>query len=380
MNKIYQTLLQNQKKDKKKYVGEEFNQCKYLSSLYYTHPFDRGYLLNWEVQTQILNIQNTYKTHNHKFDPSTVDILLTEPPFNPNPLKKLTAEHIFEHYEFNSLFVTTGPMLSMFNYKYENYSSPFAFASSCIVVDSGYSFTHIVPFFDNHIINHAVKRIDVGGKLLTNYLKEIISFRYYNMMEETYIINTIKERLCFVSEDFARDLRITKLRGLGNTIKREYVLPDYSNSLLGYIKGENPSPTDTRDTNKPSEDQVLVMNNERICIPEILFNPSDIGIKQAGIPEAIVQAVECCVTEMREELYGNILLMGGSTLFTGYQERLYNELRKLVPQQYQVNLYTPKDLLFSACRGGSNFARQDYFSKFAISREEYREDGIRKWL
>lgn len=49
-------------------------------------------------------------------------------------------------------------------------------------------------------------RIDAGGKLLTNHLKELVSFRQWNMMEETHIMNDVKEKCCFVSTQFAADL------------------------------------------------------------------------------------------------------------------------------------------------------------------------------
>ena len=48
--------------------------------------------------------------------------------------------------------------------------------------------------------------IDVGGKLLTNHLKKTVSYRQWNMMEETHIMNEIKEACCYVSEDFEKDL------------------------------------------------------------------------------------------------------------------------------------------------------------------------------
>jgi actin-related protein len=49
-------------------------------------------------------------------------------------------------------------------------------------------------------------RVDVGGKLMTNHLKELVSFRQWNMMEETYIVNDVKEKCCYVSTQFAADL------------------------------------------------------------------------------------------------------------------------------------------------------------------------------
>ena len=64
----------------------------------------------------------------------------------------------------------------------------------CLVVDSGFSFTHFVPYVQGKIlfilesfivffsiclssgkrVRSAVRRLDVGGKLLTNHLKEVI--------------------------------------------------------------------------------------------------------------------------------------------------------------------------------------------------------------
>lgn len=53
---------------------------------------------------------------------------------------------------------------------------------------------------------HGPRRIDVGGKLLTNHLKELVSFRQWNMMDETYVMNEVKETCCYVSREFGVDL------------------------------------------------------------------------------------------------------------------------------------------------------------------------------
>ena len=93
-----------------------------------------------------------------------------------------------------------------------------------LVVDAGFSFTHVVPLVGGHRVAPATRRSDpcscalltkaamvmvrvnVGGKVLTNYLKEIVSYRYWNMMEETYIVNHVKQTCCFVAHDFVRQL------------------------------------------------------------------------------------------------------------------------------------------------------------------------------
>jgi len=41
----------------------------------------------------------------------------------------------------------------------------------------------------------------VGGKVLTNVLKECISYRSLNMMDEPYLVEQVKEALCFTAVD-----------------------------------------------------------------------------------------------------------------------------------------------------------------------------------
>lgn len=83
-------------------------------------------------------------------------------------------------------------------------------AQCSLVVDCGFSFTHASPVLQNFTVNYAVKRIDLGGKALTNYLKELVSYRSINLMDETFIMDDVKEKLCFVSLDVSRDLNIAR--------------------------------------------------------------------------------------------------------------------------------------------------------------------------
>jgi actin-related protein 6 len=106
----------------------------------------------------------------------------------------------------------------------------------------------------------------MGGKFLTNHLKEVISYRHYNMMDETHLINTIKEICCHISLDFASELEKSKHARQGEI---KYVLPDYSHSQEGYILGEGEAVRE--------DQQVLALGNERFAIPEVLFTPSDVG-------------------------------------------------------------------------------------------------------
>jgi len=122
-------------------------------------------------------------------------------------------------------------------------------------------------------------------------------------------------------------------------------------------------------------EQVLTLSNERICVPELLFRPSDIGVEQAGLAECVVQAVDACTADLRESLYANIVLTGGSTRFPNFSERLQRELRALVPADYEVGVTAAADPLNAAWRGGSIFASADSFPAQTVTRAEYHEHG-----
>ena len=102
------------------------------------------------------------------------------------------------------------------------------------MVDSGFSFTYGVPYFQGYPLKYAATRIDVGGKMLTNLLAEMISFKEVNLQGETFVVNDIKEKLCYVSENFEDDMEASRKRG--GFVGREYVLPDQKNIKVGYVK------------------------------------------------------------------------------------------------------------------------------------------------
>lgn len=84
------------------------------------------------------------------------------------------------------------------------------------------------------------------------------------------------------------------------------------------------------------------MNNERFAIPEILFHPSDIGIQQMGIAEAIIHSINMCPEMTRPHLFDNIIVTGGNGCFPGFEERLRKEVRALAPDDCDVSVTVPE--------------------------------------
>lgn len=232
-------------------------------------------------------------------------------------------------------------------------------------------------------------------------------------MDEPYLVERIKERVCFVSQDLQADLAAAA-RGRRSTLRQEYVLPDGLNSTWGALREPGAAPPVqeagcvpcaawmacvlTRiPCNRGPREQVLVINNERFLVPELLFSPSDIGLNQAGLAETIAASIASVPEQVQGLLWSNIVLTGGSTLFPGFVSRLERELRPLAPCEYDVHVTLPEvgngvallcvtctlccppqDPVAYAWRGGSAFAaRRHEFANIAMTKAQYEEEGLR---
>lgn len=129
---------------------------------------------------------------------------MTEPWFNPQKLRDEQDECVFERLGFSHFYRTNPSLLALVHQQHAS-KGEFGMVAS-LVVDSGYSFSHCTPFQQLTPIASGIRRVPVGGKLLTNYLKELLSFRHYNLLDETHLVTGIKEQLCMVSTNFLHDL------------------------------------------------------------------------------------------------------------------------------------------------------------------------------
>ncbi|EGC32012.1 hypothetical protein DICPUDRAFT_99023 [Dictyostelium purpureum] len=395
------------KNDKHSLLGDDLSNYSNPSEVKCRNPMEKGYITNWSLEKEIWDY--VFKRDDMKVKPQDYNLLLTEEPFALEEIRKTMYEVVYEQYKFKSLYLTCPSTLGLVNIKQQllqhqmqqlqpplDANMQLLLKSPChLVVDCGYSATHIVPHFQNTKLNYAIKRFGIGGKIMTNYLKEIVSFRYWDMMHETKLMNIIKERTCFISTDFMKDLTTCQKEREKSPLRLDYVLPNYndSNNKTGYIKKpkeqinssdndikENLDSNNNSNSNNNNEkdedmDQVLTLVNERFTVPELLFNPSDIGMNQAGLAESIVQSINCTNPNLHIPLYSNIVLLGGSTLFPGLKQRLELELRRLAPEQYNINIFQPQDPILSPLYGGIRLAQQPDYLKYTVSRQEYEEYG-----
>ncbi len=357
-------------------LADEVDSLDSRSGLVYRRPHDQGYLTNFDLESAIWT---------RMFGPALLNVktkdcalLLTDSLFSPTTLRNQMDELIYEKYEFSSAHRTCAPSLALRGYQYEVQSLWGATAS--LIVDIGYSFTHAVPLFNYSPVASAIRRLNVGGKVLTNYLKELITYRQINMNEETHLANEIKEKMCFVSTDFMREMKFNQnlRKGPGQnpaalraSLTREFILPNGTTRKNGIVR----NPFEEQKPIIDKDDQILTLTNERITVPEALFHPSDLGLDQCGLAELIVESIEACNESLRADLYSHIILVGGSSLFPNLVERLQSDLRALVPDEFPISIKRSREPITTAWCGGSCLSIDVNFPQVVVSRKEYLEHG-----
>eukprot|EP00324_Dicrateria_rotunda_P009291 CAMPEP_0206177164 /NCGR_PEP_ID=MMETSP1474-20131121/60438_1 /ASSEMBLY_ACC=CAM_ASM_001110 /TAXON_ID=97495 /ORGANISM="Imantonia sp., Strain RCC918" /LENGTH=195 /DNA_ID=CAMNT_0053588783 /DNA_START=6 /DNA_END=590 /DNA_ORIENTATION=- len=190
--------LAKSKTEHKVFVGDQLENCTDFSALQYRLSLERGCLVNWDTQAEVWS--RAFGPEVLGVSPADCSLLLTETPMCPPAIQDTLDEMVFEHFGFQSYCTRPAPLLAALAVQEQQAETPPRCAS--LVIDAGFSSTHTVPIFGGAPLNFGTTRLNVGGKMLTNQLKQLVSFRAFNVMDETHMINDVKERLCYLSLDF----------------------------------------------------------------------------------------------------------------------------------------------------------------------------------
>ncbi len=314
------------------YVGEEAQQRRGVLKLNY--PIENGIVKEWEQMQQIWyhTIYNELRV-----DPQEYSALLTEAPLNPKFNREKMIQIFFETFKVPAFYVAIQAVLSLYA----------AGRTTGVVVDSGDGVTHTVPIYEGYSIPHAILKMMLAGRELTKYLFKILTERGWNFSTtaEQEIVREIKEKMCFVVPDFTESIKNSKE---SNTYDKTYTLPD---------------------------GQVMTIGNERFRCPELLFNPGLDGKEYEGIHKLTFDSIQKCDIDVRKDLYENVILSGGSTMFDGLAERLEKELTTLAPSTMKINITAMPERKFSVWIGGSIISSLSTFQSMWIKKEEYEESG-----
>eukprot|EP01097_Dermamoeba_algensis_P002022 TRINITY_DN1803_c0_g1_i1.p1 TRINITY_DN1803_c0_g1~~TRINITY_DN1803_c0_g1_i1.p1 ORF type:complete len:390 (+),score=112.63 TRINITY_DN1803_c0_g1_i1:117-1286(+) len=320
--------------------------AKYRNMLEITYPMKNGIVQNWEDAKHLWDY--TFRERLN-IDPKECKILLTEPPMNPKENRQKMVAAMFE-YGFQAVYVAIQAVLVLYAQG----------LLSGVVVDSGDGVTHVVPVYDGFQLPHLVRRLDVAGRAVTDYLIKLLLLRGYafNRTADHETVRQIKEKLCYVAHDIQLERRLANET---TVLVESYTLPD---------------------------GRVIKVGRERFEAPEALFSPGLIDVESPGLSDQLFDACMKADIDIRTALFGHIVLSGGTSMYPGLPSRLEKDIRALYlakvakgdakqAAKFKVRIEDPPRRKHMVFLGGAVLADiMKANDNFWITRKDYQEKGI----
>jgi len=378
-----------------RFIGPRAEEYRGLLSLSY--PIENGIVNNWNDMELIWKYLYTKEQLGAKS--SEHPVLLTEAPNNPIQNREKMAEIMFEHLSVPALFVSIQAVLSL-------YAS--GRTTGC-VLDCGDGVTHAVPVYEGFALNNSIRRVDIAGRDVTRYLQLLLrrEGHRFTTTAEFETVRTIKEKACFVvpdmrtalsqaakahlsqTSDKSKSSSTAAGKGAATASSSKDKLKEKNSTAGGSGDGganskQGASAINPYDPREPREyvlpdGKHITINTCRFKAPEVLFRPDLIGAEDDGIHQTLVTAIQKSDLDLRSQLYSNIVLSGGTTLFEGFGDRLMGEIKDLVQgQDIKVRISAPAERMYSTWGGGSVLASLDTFRRMWITKQEYESEGAKR--
>ena len=317
------------------FIGPRAQELRGLLKIRY--PLEHGIVTDWDDMEKIWTYvyEQELKTLSEDHP-----VLLTEPPLNPKQNRDMAAQILFEQFNVPAVYMSIQAVLSL-------YASG---RTTGIVLDCGDGVSHAVPVYEGFAVPSSIRRVDVAGRDVTEHMQLLLrkAGHVFHTSAEKEVVRIMKEKVSYVALDPRKEEKDLHT-GVWKADKKEieYQLPDGHKIKLGA---------------------------ERFRAPEILFDPELIGLEYQGVHQMVVDAINRTDMDLRQHLFGSIVLSGGSTLCKGFGDRLLDEVKRIAVKDMRIKIFAPPERKYSTWIGGSILAGLSTFRKMWVSIDDWHEN------
>lgn len=306
------------------------------------YPIRHGIIKDFDSMEKIW--EHTFKNE-LRVPSDDKNILLSDTPIAPKINREKITQLMFEKFNVNGLFMSIQALLSMYS----------AGKTTGLILDSGYDVTCSVPIIEGYNFPYTITNVNCGGKIITDGIINSINNLYPGKINFNY---ETRKNINFIKESFTY-----------------------------YSSQGNSQPNNEENNNNNNNNKLnkfMLPDGEEIDIKDILYNciesvfkPELLGNDIPGIHYQVYNSIMKSESEIRKELYGNIILAGGNTMFIGFPEKLGLEIQKIAPTSLvnKVKIISQNERKYSAWIGGAILAGLTSFQFMWISHNEYQDSG-----
>ncbi len=292
-----------------------------------------GVVIDWNHLEQ--GLKKVFETL--RVGPSEHPLVILDAPVNPRLNRSKLTTLAFK--KFNT------PAFSVINSAAAALKANKRTSGVALLVGEGGSFAAAVH--KGKPLLHSYQHSGVSGKLLDEHFRTLTksSGLKVESAADQKIARDIKEKLSYVALDYEEELEKAET---SSELEQNYELPD---------------------------GQVITIGSERFRCPEVLFKPNFIGLEQEGIHRLTFNSISKCSESIRADLYTNVVMSGGTTMFKGIDDRVSKELKQLAPESMTIKIIAPPERTYSVWLGGSILSSLSTFEEMWITTDEYDESG-----
>ncbi|XP_037368794.1 actin-related protein T1 [Talpa occidentalis] len=296
------------------------------------YPIERGLVTGWDDMEKLWDYLFEKEL---RIKPYQHPVLMTEPSLNPREIREKMVEVMFENFNVPAFYLSNHAVVALY-----------ASASvTGLVLDSGYGITCTVPVYEGYSLPHAVTKLYVAGNDITEHLTRLllVSQNILPCILGRTLVEDIKENLCYVALEPEREMHKKP-----EEVHKQYRLPDGN---------------------------VIHIGHQLHQVPEVLFAPDKLGYPNLGLSKMISNSIMKCDTDIQKNLFAEIVLSGGTTLFPGLEERLMKELEQMASRGTPIKITASPNRSFSSWIGASMVTSLSSFKQMWITSVDFKEFG-----